>query len=67
MTRKAIFKMPENFQGLKFFPEHMQHSGQTVNVLESGQTNCGTITFTIQAADGWEGEAYEDELTFIEE
>lgn len=67
MTKKAIFNLPKTLVFKSGLEEYENHSGQEVEVLESGENDNGLIIFTVRASDGWEAVVYEDELTFIEE
>lgn len=68
MTSK-LFTYPEAFQE---YPEYRAHSGQVVEVIRElidGEEYDGPLAglpecmFLIRAADGWEGHAFETELS----
>lgn len=66
---QKLFTYPSEF---KLYPEHQAHSGQAVEVVRElidGEEYDGPLAglpermFLIRADDGWEGHAFETELS----
>ncbi|OZI20087.1 hypothetical protein CAL26_21265 [Bordetella genomosp. 9] len=61
---KRLFIYP-NFGNPCNFPDYVAHSGQIVDVVHEIPTDQDERLYRVRAADGWEGDAWDSELSTV--